>query len=812
MQCRSGRRDRRHSEEEISLVDTLLESLQHRLRRRLFLKSGAAGLAQAFFFSRVSILPGCSPPNQTNTNRSVELRKGDLRGCCTVLFQKNPVVRNACVVVETESGSFSTRDDRFKLTDKSNTDTLQLQFVDSLRICDITIHGHVLASDDCAILNVDVINRSGSQLRVLAIEPLRALGDSGGSIRFWDKAVDLKLLTDSWERCYGDAGVRSLSVGTELRSAWDVHLFDQHDSVNCNLSFYQIPSGKLSFHLTQQSGSEAADLIVRSDTHAGAHGVMLMPNESFACGEIMIRFTQGSVFDAMESYAELIATRNNIPRPALIPVGWVDWYFAKGLTTEKDILENLDFLARELKGFGLEYVQLDSGWQLGIETSPPPHNVIAGGPWVPNSKFSHGMRWYAEKIKERGLKPGIWVRPFQMVEGALERSEHPEWFNQKGQMDFSNPQVLERVRTLFRQLVNDWGYTYIKYDFPSYDLFDAWGPSLFESHWAHTDPRTQTITGIQACRNALETIRTSAPDTPLLACNSVMTSTLGLANVFRIGDDVGDWNRTFTYGVRSVGARYYTNGVYWTNDPDVLLVREPFTIDQARMWASLIVLSGGVVFISERLHELPPERLDIIKKAMPVYRNPGKGYAFGRPMDLLENDPPEFWNLEVRKEFGKWNVVGLFNWSDQPREKVINLKLLGLESKTPFAAYDFWEGRYLGIVQDSLEVNLKQLSCAVLAIHPAKKHPQFLSSNRHITQGGIDLDDVRWDDGALRLSGVSRVVKDYPYLITLRLPEGFMPSMYEGCEKVSSTDNRILLLRINPPTTGVMNWSVKFKT
>ena len=791
------------------VLNTLIGSIKIHLRRRSFLKSGVAGLAQAFFLSRISILSGCSPPSSAGTSRRVELRNGELKGTFSVLFEKKTVVQNVSVLVETDSGTFSTRDDHFTLVDKSTIDALRLEFVDSHRVCDIAIHGHVLPSKDCAILTVDVINRGGNPLRLLSIEPLRTVSEAGG-MRFWDNATDIKLLTDSWERCYGDAGVRTLSVDAQVRSAWDVHLFDQRNGVNCNLSFYQIPSGKLSFHLTQQSNSEAADLIVHSDTHSGSQGVMLMPNEPFACGEIMVRFTRGSVFDALESCTEMIATRNNIPQPTLIPVGWVDWYFAKGLTTEKDILENLDFLARELKDFGLEYVQIDSGWQLGIETSPPPHNVIAGGPWVPNSKFSRGMRWYAEKIKERGLKPGIWVRPFQMVEGAPERSEHPEWFNQKGQMDFSNPEVLERVRMLFQQLANDWGYSYIKYDFPSYDLFDAWGPSLFESHWAQAEPHDQTITGIQAYRNALEVIRKSAPDTPLLACNSVMPPTLGLANVFRIGDDVGDWNRTFKYGVRSVGARYYTNGIYWTNDPDCLLVREPFTIDQARMWASLIALSGGVVFISERLHELPPDRLDIIKKAMPVYRNPGKGYPFGRPMDLLENDPPEFWNLEVRKGFGKWNVVGLFNWSDQPHDKVIDLESLGLGSEMPFAVYDFWEGRYVGIVQDSFEVNMKQVSSTILAIHPIKKHPQFLSSNRHITQGGIDLHDIRWDDIGMELSGASKVVKGYPYFMTIRVPEGFTSSKYEGCENASSSDRRILLLRISSQETGVMNWSVKF--
>ncbi len=794
-----------------SFLETLFKSLHHRLQRRAFLKSGAAGLAQAFIVARLPALARESGPALQNTGHHVEIRKGGSRGCFEILLEKKPVVRNACVLVETESGSFSTRDERFTFVDKSNVDTLQLEFVDSRHVSDITLHGRILPSEGCVILNVGVTNRSGSPLRLLAIEPLRAVHESGGSFSFWHDVADIKILTDSWERCYGDAGIRSISGSETTRSAWDMHLFDTRKGTNCNLSFFEIPPGKVSVHLNKQPKGGSADLTIRTETQAGKRGVVVMPDETFSAGEIMIRFTEGSVFDALERYAELIATRNNIQRPTLIPVGWVDWYFAKGLTTEKDIMENLDFLARELKDFGLEYVQLDSGWQLGIETSPPPHNVIAGGPWVPNSKFPRGMQWYAEKIKERGLKPGIWVRPFQMVEGAPERSEHPEWFNSKGQMDFSNPQVLERVRSLFHTLVKEWGYTYIKYDFPSYDLFDAWGPTLFEDHWAHLDPHTQTITGIQAYRNALEAIRTSAPDTPLLACNSVMTSTLGLANVFRIGDDVGDWSRTFKYGVRSVGARYYTNGVYWTNDPDCLLVREPFTIGQARMWASLIVLSGGVVFISERLLELPAERLDIIKKAMPVYRNPGKGYAFGRPVDLLEHDPPEFWNLEVRKEFGTWNVVGLFNWSDQPRNKVISLKSLGLESNTPFAVYDYWEGRYLGVVHDSLEVNLKQLSCAVLAIHPAKKHPQFLSSNRHITQGGIDLDDVRWDNVEKKLSGESRVVKNYPYLLTLLVPEGFKGLKYDGCENVRSTDSRILIVRINPKATGLAKWGVTFK-
>jgi hypothetical protein len=109
-----------------TLLDTLLRSLHHRVHRRAFLKSGVSGLAQTFLLARLPMFARSSSPALTNTSRSVELRKGDLRGCFAVLFRKNPVVRNACVLVETESGSFSTRDDRFTLIEKSNIDTLQL--------------------------------------------------------------------------------------------------------------------------------------------------------------------------------------------------------------------------------------------------------------------------------------------------------------------------------------------------------------------------------------------------------------------------------------------------------------------------------------------------------------------------------------------------------------------------------------------------------------------------------------------------------------------------------------------------------------
>lgn len=438
------------------------------------------------------------------------------------------------------------------------------------------------------------------------------------------------------------------------------------------------------------------------------------------------------------------------------------------------------------------------------------HNVIAGGPWVPNSKFPRGMKWYADRIRERGFRPGIWVRPFHVIDGAPERGQHPEWFNEKGQMDFSHPEVISSVRRLFQTIVDDWGYEYVKFDFPSYDLFGEWGPKLFGDHAAHAEPHNQQVTMIQSYRSALQAIREATQGkAKLLACNSVMAPTLGDANVFRIGDDVGDWSRTYQYGVKSAGARYYTNGITWTNDPDVLLVREPFTIEQARMWASLIVLSGGVVFISENFSQLPDERLEILKKAMPVYKNRGPSYAFGRPVDLLENNPPQIWNLEVQREFETWNIIGLFNWSDVDMEKKVELEALGLSSHEEFHLFEFWKMDYVGIVRGSFTATLPAQSYKIFSLRKIVNRPQVLSTQRHLTQGGIELKNVRWDQQTMTLAGVAHAIKGNPYSLLFHVPSSYRLTKIEGAVRLNSVSKKIVRAQISSRETADVVWNLQ---
>jgi hypothetical protein len=734
------------------------------------------------------------------------------RGFYSILFGGKPVVSHALISFELEEGTLKSVDARFSVQDRSMAKESSLVFSDAQGVFDFELTAKTIEDGAGLVFHVVGRNRSHRPLRVRNIFPLVATKENNGRFSFWSDLNDVKLLTDEWERCYGISVARALNTEAEFLSAWDVHLFEARDSLNFTASFYEVPNAKISFAIHRHDGSPDVDLVVKADTHSGTRGVRLNSGESFVLSELVLLLTRGSPLDALEHYAQSIAERNGVRAPVKVPVGWADWYFAYGTTDEDEALKNLDFVARELKDFGVEYFEIDSAWQLGVETTTPPDNLVAGGPWVPNSKFPHGMKWFADRIREECLKPGIWVRPFQMIDDAPERKAHPDWFNEKGQMDFSNPAVQLWVKNLFTMFVDDWGYQYIKFDFPSFDLFNEWGPKLFEDHSAHMELHDQTKTNIQAYRESLNALREStAGKAFLLACNSVMPATLGLADSFRIGDDVGDWGRTFKYGVKSVSARYYTNGIYWSNDPDCLVVREPFTLDQARMWASLIALSGGVVFMSERVYALPPERLEIIKKVLPVFANEGKGYSSGRPIDLPDRQVPEVWLLPVRKSFETWAIVGAFNWSDVPTRKVLSMASLGLRSDVSYLAYEFWGDTFLGEVRQVVHLELSPHSCQILALHEKRAHPQLLSTTRHVTQGGVEIQQLGWDESLLTLSGVCQVIKDNPYEISIHVPQGFNVDQTEGVRRVETVHTNLLRVRVSSAETQQMVWSARFK-
>src|SRR5262249_23590597 len=135
--------------------------------------------------------------------------------------------------------------------------------------------------------------------------------------------------------------------------------------------------------------------------------------------------------------------------------------------------------------------------------------------------------------------------------------------------------------------------------------------------------------------------------------------------------------------------RYYFHKRTWINDADhvglVLL-----TIPQSQAAASVIALSGGTMISGDRLYELEPTRLEILKKVLPSF-----GEA-ARPLDLFEKPFPEIFALKINKDFGEWWLVGYFNWDEDAQStRDCEFSRLGLSPQKHYLVYEFWTQRLL---------------------------------------------------------------------------------------------------------------------
>lgn len=118
--------------------------------------------------------------------------------------------------------------------------------------------------------------------------------------------------------------------------------------------------------------------------------------------------------------------------------------------------------------------------------------------------------------------------------------------------------------------------------------------------------------------------------------------------------------------------------------------------------------------------------------------------------------------------------------------------------------YDFWNDRFVGKLKgsDRLRQTLRPGEARMLSIHKVERHPQFLSTNRHLMQGYLDLSDVKWTGH--HLSGKARVVAGEPFKIVIAL-NGYRPENLPVSE-----DGQCAVLTLESPQNGIINWRITF--
>ena len=212
------------------------------------------------------------------------------------------------------------------------------------------------------------------------------------------------------------------------------------------------------------------------------------------------------------------------------------------------------------------------------------------------------------------------------------------------------------------------------------------------------------------------------------------------------------------------------------------------------------------------LPDLDAIRLEILKR---IYPAAGDG---ARPVDLFDTDRHEVFALKIQKPFGEWTVVGIFNISEkEAAERVLPLERLWLDPQKRYVAYDFWNERLHGEVERSLRVRVPPASVVLLALHQKRGIPQVISTDRHVLQGAVELENVRWSPDTRTLEGVSLGPVGTAHNVAVYVPEPhpwiqggpFLFHDFPGYT-LKMMDDHLLRVRVRFDHGGRVEWRIAF--
>jgi len=500
--------------------------------------------------------------------------------------------------------------------------------------------------------------------------------------------------------------------------------------------------------------------------------------------------------------------KSRFPLP---PAGWCSWYFYYQEIGEDEVKRNTDWIAQNLRDYGAVYVQIDDGWQ------GTGHGLGENRDWTTiDKRFPGGMAGLATYIKSRGLKPGIWLAPHGQSNEAVVKKNHGVFMLKPDGTSVSNtwegrflldPSTAESqqyLKDLFSTL-SRWGYEYFKID----------GQPIVVREYRNQKSSMKNPTGDsdELYRDTLASIRVAiGPDRYLLGCWVVPLEGVGLMNGSRIGADVlPNWDG-FKFALRATMEYYFLHNIAWYTDPDVLVVRSPLPLEQARAWATLQGLTGQSLLTSDRLSDLSSERVELLRRVYPAVDIV--------PMDLFKSERNKrIWDLKVNHLGRHYDVVGVFNFDEtRPSPIYVSWKDLGLPEDQPVHVFDFWNKEYLGAWEKGVSLDLEPASTRVLTLLPQQDHPQLISTSRHLTQGWVDLVSQAYEAANNSYQGRSKVVKNDPYEIRFVFPRG---KNFRIKQAAASSMNGSLAVKIsnhqgwatvefNSPRTTEVKWNVSF--
>lgn len=448
----------------------------------------------------------------------------------------------------------------------------------------------------------------------------------------WNQSLPEKsrILGDAWERGYGDLEWRGIAAGRFM--PW-YFLADAGEKIE-GYGVMVRPSAMCFW----QADNEGITLYL--DMRCGGDGVELGERIIKAASIVSCEFTECTAFEAAREFCHTMCEDPILPEYPIY--GSNNWYYAYGNSSEEEILNDTDYLLKLTNGVSnAPYMVIDDCWQEHHRL-----DEYNGGPWRKgNAKFPD-MKALAEKITEKGARPGIWVRLLLNEDEKIP----DEWrISHSGCLDPSHPDALEYIKEDVKRIC-DWGYTLIKHDFSTFDLFGRWGfemnPLITRNGWHFYD---RTKTSAEVVKMLYQAILDSAKETNaiILGCNTIGHLGAGLMHMHRTGDDTSgkDWERTRRIGINTLAFRLPQHRTFFDVDADCVGIAGNILWEKNRQWAEVIAASGTSLFVSAKPGVLSSGEERELNQIM---KDASKQNRHAIPADWQYTDCPQEWEEDSR--------------------------------------------------------------------------------------------------------------------------------------------------------------------
>lgn len=420
------------------------------------------------------------------------------------------------------------------------------------------------------------------------------------------------------------------------------------------------------------------------------------------------------------------------------PMGWNSWDVYGASVTEEEIRKNAEYMAKNLKQYGWEYVVVDIQWY-----EPKAHScyynaftelemdeysrLIPAENRFPSSENGQGFKVLADYIHGLGLKFGIHIMrgiPRQAVHRntkilgtnitAREIASTDSicrWNTDMYGVDSSKEGAFEYYDSLI-QLYSSWGVDFIKMD---------------DASCAEIGDIPYFAGEIELIRKAIDksgrkiVLSLSPGPTSLESAQHVMKN----ANMWRMTGDYWDrWTDLYNEFDKCRKWSVYSGAGHWP-DADMLPLGRlgirtdrndnygigrmtRFTKDEQIMMISLWCMFRSPLMLGSELTQIDDWTLELItnSEVLKILKDSRNGH------EVFRKDDKVVWSAEG--EDGSV-YIGLFNLCESQENISVDLTQLG--SNESYRGRDLWLHKEIGILENKIEFNINPHSCKLIKIN-----------------------------------------------------------------------------------------------